>query len=422
MKNILNLNGLDAQHAIVILFATLAVAVFGVFLFITNISLNRIDAAMSEANGILADWQTAKSKLVVQELEPGLESASDIERILAVCDGKIRSASAIPLLDAMRKLDDRPTIERNLEENWRELRRAWSPADSGQARTGGGRPPLERKLALARSFETSLRERTALMARFGRKQRSSLLFLQVSSVFSIMGLTAAGLWTAQTARRSRQDQDRLRELLRATYAGQERERSRIALDLHDSVAQDLASSLMMARRLEETPAGDQARLVASLKSNLDSLRRLSWEIRPPELERLGLWGAVMRLATDFEVKTGYPVKLEVAALDLDRLGGLDLDTELHLYRILQEVLSNVSKHARARSVTVSLAHRPGQLLLSIADDGKGFDAEADGHSGSGPDHMGLAGMRERARLIGGKLRMASRPDEGTTIEVEVPYV
>lgn len=421
MKNILNQNGLDAQHAIIILFATLAVAVFCVFLFLTNVSLYRIGAATEEANGILADWQAAKSKLVVQELEPGFESATDIERILAACDSEIRTASAMPLLDAMRKLDDRPTIERNLEENWRELRKAWPPADAGRARSGGGLLPLERRLALARSFETSLRERMALMSRFERKQRSSLSFLRVSSILSILGLTAAGLWTAQTARRSQRDQGRLRELLRATYAGQERERSRIALDLHDSIAQDLASSLMMARRLEETPEGDQARLLASLKSSLDSLRRLSWEIRPPELERLGLWGAAMRLASDFEERNGYPVKLEVSNLDLDRLSRLDLDTELHLYRILQEVLSNISRHAQARNVTVGLAHRPGQLLLSISDDGKGFDAEAAGHSGSGPDHMGLAGIRERARLIGGRLRMASRPGEGTTIEVEVPY-
>jgi len=416
MKNILNQNGLNAQHAIAILIATLSVATFTGFLFFMTVILNRIDAASHEAESILQDWLKAESTLLAGELEPGARQAVEVERLLEACDSKLRSVSSEPLLAAMRKLDDRPTIERELEQDWKELRAAWQPA--GQA--GDGRQAtLEHRLSLAKGFETALRERIALISRFGAHQRTSLVYLRASSIIAVLALVAAGFWTANSARRSQRDRARLRELIRATYAGQEKERARIALDLHDSIAQDLASSLMLARRLSETPGGDQGRLLASLKTNLDALRRLSWELRPPELERLGFEGAAMRLCVDYEERKACPVRLEMPDLEAGRLG---IEAELHLYRILQEALSNIAKHAEATQVAVHIANGSDRLLLSVRDDGRGFDLAEAGHSGSAPDHLGLAGMRERARLIGGRLTIVSAPGKGTTIEVEVPYV
>jgi len=415
MKNILSQNGLDAQHVIAILIATLAIAAFVSFLSMTTLILNRIDRASEEAGSILEDWLMAKDALLESELEPKGRQAIEAERLLDSCDAKIRSASSLPLLAAMRKLDDRPTIERDLENDWTELRAAWKPA--GQANDGQA-SSLPHRLVLAKGFEMALRERIALIARFEQHQRASLVYLRVSSVIAVLTLVAAGFWTASTAQRSQRDQARLRELIRATYAGQEKERARIALDLHDSIAQDLASSLMLARRLAENPGGDQARLVASLKANLDALRRLSWEIRPPELERLGFQGAAMRLCADYEERKGCPVGLEMPELEPGRLG---IEAELHLYRILQEALSNIATHAEAKSIAVRMANAPDRLRLSIRDDGRGFDTAAAGVSGSAPEHMGLAGMRERARLIGGRLTIVSAPGKGTTIEVEVPY-
>ena len=415
MKNILNQNGLNAQHAIAILIATLAIAAFVCFLFITTLILNRIDQASKEAESILEDWRMAKDALLESELDPRGSQAAAAIRLLDSCDARIRSASSLPLLAAMRKLDDRPTIERDLENDWAELRAAWKPdeqADDVQASS------LAHRLSLAKGFELAVRERIALIDRFERHQRASLLYLRVSSLIAVLALAAAGFWTAGTAQRSQRDQVRLRELIRATYAGQEKERARIALDLHDSIAQDLASSIMLARRLAENSGGDQARLVSSLKANLDALRRLSWEIRPPELERLGFQGAAMRLCADYEERKGCPVGLEMPKLEPDRLG---IEAELHLYRILQEALSNIAKHSEAKSVAVHIANGPDRLLLSICDDGRGFDVASAGGSGAAPEHMGLAGMRERARLIGGRLTIASAPGKGTTIDVEVPY-
>ena len=416
MKNILKQNGLNTQHAMAIFIATLSVATFAAFLFFMTLTFNRIDAAAREAESILRDWLMAESTLLAGELDPDAMQAVEVEKLLAACDSKLRSVSSEPLLAAMRKLDDRPTIERELEQDWIELRAAWKP--SGQA-AHGRQPPLAHRLSLASTFEAALRERIALISRFEAHQRTSLDYLGVSSIVAVLVLVAAGFWTANSARRSQRDQARLRELIRATFAGQERERARIALDLHDSIAQDLASSLMLARRLADNPGGDQLRLISSLKTNLDALRRLSWEIRPPELERLGFEGAAMRLCADFEERKGCPVMLAIPELEPGRLG---IEAELHLYRILQEALSNIAKHAQAQHVAIQITNGSDRLLLSIHDDGRGFDMDVAGRSGSAPDHLGLAGMRERTRLIGGRLTIVSASGKGTTIEVEVPYV
>lgn len=416
-RNILDRNGSDAQHAIVYLFAIFTVSVLVFFIFLTNGILDRIATASNDASLLLDDWLELKSDLLIEERASGPRRHEAIAVDLAACAAGVGKVSAMPLLPAMRKLDQASTAERGLEACWQALQDGWLADGAAQAGAAGRQASIERRLALAEDFESALRGRIGLIARFERNQRSALVILQVASILAILSLVALGLWTSKAASRSHKDQARLRELIRATYAGQEAERARIALDLHDSIAQDIASSLMMARRLGETESGDKARLLASLKTSLDALRRISWELRPPELERLRFQGAAMRLIGDFEERNGFPVKVQITGPGLDHLG---LEAELHLYRILQEALSNVSKHAKASGLEVSLGHEAGCVILSIADDGQGFDAAAVGLSGPAPEHMGLAGMRERARLIGGKLRVISCPGKGTTVEVEVP--
>lgn len=419
MKSILNPKLPNAQHAIAYFFVALTILTLLLFIFETSNILERIGTASVDSQRLFDDWYALKADLLAAELAPSLLPPERLIADRAACDRGIETVSGIPLLSAMRKLDGEPRSERDLEADWGRLRRAWAPEgliDSAE----GGPPrvlaPLGERLALATAFESSLGDRIALIKGFEQNQRSALTILQASSVLAIAALIAIGLWSTRAAGRSQRDQARLRELIRATFAGQEAERARIALDLHDSVAQDIASSLMAARRLEETPSGDRAALVATLKGSLDELRRMSWEIRPPELERLSFQGAAMRLFEDFETRNGFPVELRVGDW---KLGGLGLEAELHLYRILQEALTNASKHAKARRLVVELKREAGLFILSVSDDGVGFDALE--RSAGGPDHMGLAGMRERVRLVGGSLRILSSPGRGTTVEVEVPY-
>jgi signal transduction histidine kinase len=211
----------------------------------------------------------------------------------------------------------------------------------------------------------------------------------------------------------------MRELVAATYAAQEAERERIALDLHDSVAQELSAALMAVRRLPEDESGLGERAVAGLKSSIDALRRVSWEMRPPELERLGFQGAATRLLEEFEERSGMRVVMKDPSWEAS---GLDAGIASQHYRIIQECLANVQKHARGTRLLVAVRRCDGRLRVELEDDGVGFDPARLELSVPAHEHLGIAGMRERARLMGGNFEIASAPGKGTRIAVEVPCV
>lgn len=211
-------------------------------------------------------------------------------------------------------------------------------------------------------------------------------------------------------------------LLRRLFESQEQERARIARDLHDGVGQDLTALLVGLRTIEE--AGDlgtartRARDLRELTSTAHSeVRRLARGLRPVILEELGLVSALERLAEDFQRTHGVEVTLLRDPTAKDRL---EPATETALYRIVQEGLANVARHARAREVEVSLRQEGESLALSLRDDGRGFDADdleaLKGREGS----FGLASIRERALMLGGACAVRARPGEGTTIEVRIP--
>lgn len=205
------------------------------------------------------------------------------------------------------------------------------------------------------------------------------------------------------------------ELLRRVIQAQEDERKRVARDLHDSAGQSMASILLglkVASQEESLPEvrarlDDLRRIAADAAGEL---RRLALELRPTVLDDLGLEEALERYASDFEARTGIRVGLDV------ELGGrLHPDLETVVYRVLQEALTNVAKHAGAETVRVQIRQRAGWARLRVRDDGVGFDRDALGSAG-----LGLRGMEERAGLVGGHLSVGSVPGEGTTVDLEVP--
>jgi signal transduction histidine kinase len=206
------------------------------------------------------------------------------------------------------------------------------------------------------------------------------------------------------------------DALRRVVAAQEVERRRLARELHDETGQALTSILLGLKSLEESlGAGASHEAVAGLRelvvSTLQDVRRLAVELRPKALDDFGLVAALERLTASFTDQTGIAVDFEPALPD-ERLPS---EIETAVYRIVQESLTNVVKHARARNVTVVLTLRARSLKAVIEDDGEGFDpAEAR------EDGVGLVGMRERLSLLGGKLEVESSRSGGTTIAVEVP--
>jgi signal transduction histidine kinase len=204
--------------------------------------------------------------------------------------------------------------------------------------------------------------------------------------------------------------------LRRVVEAQELERRRLARELHDETGQALTSILLGLKALEErTDDPDSRAATGELRelvvSTLQDVRRLAVELRPSALDDFGLVAALERLAASFAEQTGIAVDFQTALAD-ERLPE---EVETALYRIVQESLTNVVKHARARRVSILLARKNGAVKAVVEDDGRGFDP------GQEPDDgFGLVGMRERLALLGGRLEVESGRDGGTTIAAEVP--
>jgi two-component system, NarL family, sensor histidine kinase DevS len=207
-----------------------------------------------------------------------------------------------------------------------------------------------------------------------------------------------------------------RDSLRRVVEGQELERRRLARELHDETGQALTSILLGLKRVEDAKTPADARTAAAglreqVVETLQNVRRLAVELRPSALDDFGLVPALERLAEAFGEQSGIAVDIE-ANRDSARLPG---EVETALYRIVQEALTNVAKHAEATRVSVVVTRRGNVVTAVIEDDGQGFGAG--GGSGEG---LGLVGMKERVGLLGGRLAIESTEGAGTTVVAEVP--
>lgn len=212
------------------------------------------------------------------------------------------------------------------------------------------------------------------------------------------------------------------EMLARVIDAQEAERARVSRDLHDQIGQSL-TSVLLGLRLVDTAVRDGAEAVeararaeevrAQVVETLDEVRQLAFELRPTVLDDVGLVAAVHRLADDLTRRFDVPVEVELDGLDDARR--LPAEVETVVYRVVQEALTNVARHAEASIATVSITAGAAGLQASITDDGTGFEV-TDGPLRS----LGLAGMQERASLVGGHLVITSAPAMGTTVILEVP--
>jgi PAS domain S-box-containing protein len=218
------------------------------------------------------------------------------------------------------------------------------------------------------------------------------------------------------------DEDRTR-LLQRTNAAIEAERNRIARDLHDGPIQGISGAAMSVQAIKlMMESGDAARaadLLHAVSNELAdealNLRRVMSDLRPPVLEERGLFPAVKELCEKSERDLGIAVTVEFGALsDVPR------DLETLAYRVIQEALSNVSKHAEATKVTVRIEATGGTLAVEIVDNGRGFDP-GQVRTFLRAGRVGLASMRERAELAGGTLTIRSGSGAGTTVTATLPY-
>jgi signal transduction histidine kinase len=216
------------------------------------------------------------------------------------------------------------------------------------------------------------------------------------------------------------------ERLRYGMEARERERTRWAREIHDESIQGMGAlrlRLANARDIDEPAALREAveAVLDGLGNEIDGLRHLITELRPAALDELGLAAALEALARRAQAVDGLDVQIQV---ELGQDDGRRLDAELEstIYRVVQEALTNVSRHAEANSAVVNISERDGYVRASVTDDGKGLpNADRLGPRGDGLEGgFGMGGMRERAELVGGELEFGPAPERGTRVRLVVP--
>lgn len=263
-----------------------------------------------------------------------------------------------------------------------------------------------------------------------------LMIIMRSGTVTLTGVVVGWLLNRERKQRRALTEANRKLALAATTAEQlavSQERNRVARELHDTLAHSLSGvtvqleavdALWEVKPTEARAMASQA--LHSTRTGLTEARRALQALRASPLDDLGLALAISTLAQDTAARAGLRLDLDVPA----HLGDIPPDVEQCVYRVAQEALTNVVRHAHAQSVRVSLKRERGGLQLTVADDGRGFDADAQmsavasgvkpgGDSKGNGAHYGLKGLRERAQMIGGALTVDSQPQHGTTLQLTV---
>jgi PAS domain S-box-containing protein len=288
-----------------------------------------------------------------------------------------------------------------------------------------------RRLELARQLHGagSVRDFEVVMRPRGGSRRTILLSAHLVDGSSGPLLFAIGRdvteWRAterellQTVGALRRTDAERRRLLARLAQAQEEERNRIALELHDDPVQKLAAVGMrleaLGRSLEGSPHQEKAiDAAAAIHLTIQRMRRLMFELRPATLHRAGLVAATRELLDRVTEDGGFDVRLETHLTCEPRI-----EDRVLAFRILQEALTNVVRHAQASDVEVRLEERDDGLYIGVMDDGLGFDMDSAAEAEEG-GHVGLTSMRERAEVGGGWWRVSSSPGAGTLVESWIP--
>ena len=234
---------------------------------------------------------------------------------------------------------------------------------------------------------------------------------------------AVVLETIRYAEQEQQLAHEMQALYRQAVSARESERERLSRELHDGVLQDLCAVARDLKALESAAQGAGAGagisfegLVARSNESVQTLRAICHDLRPPLLSNnptLALKSLVERL----DAQSPAPIHIEISAANLD----MSEESALAVYRIAQEALHNAIQHADASEIAVRLTQYPDRLRMTVTDDGQGIPRSADLGRFVAQGHFGLAGMRERAAMIGGRLDIQSAVDYGTAVILEIPY-
>ncbi len=216
--------------------------------------------------------------------------------------------------------------------------------------------------------------------------------------------------------KTRQSRD---NLIKKLISSQEEERKRIARELHDNTGQSLSTLMLSLHLLEKSGSEDEFKQKAEefrnlLRQTINQVRFVSWQLSPTPLDKLGLVDAVHSFVKKYEETAGWGVNLHTRGLDNVNLPP---EVEINIYRVIQEALTNISRHAQAESVDISISKDRNTLELTIEDDGIGFDPAGFNQENGPKITLGLNTMKERVGLLGGSLDITSEAGKGTRIKV-----
>jgi signal transduction histidine kinase len=226
--------------------------------------------------------------------------------------------------------------------------------------------------------------------------------------------------------RLRKDKRLQQEFSRQQIESQEVERKRLAAELHDGLGQDLlvaSNELQQFLQEEKGSTEDVARAAALVQESIQNVREIASALHPHQLDRLGFCSAVKAMTQNIAHSSGLSIHYTCENVD----GILPKEKEIHVYRIIQEALSNIVRHAKATNVTLQAQQHPGNVEISVTDDGRGFVQESgpmravSSRYEEGRHGFGLSSMAERARIIGATFDIRSSPVSGTTVHLTVPH-
>ncbi len=213
----------------------------------------------------------------------------------------------------------------------------------------------------------------------------------------------------------------LKALSRHVLEAQEIERRRVAIELHDELGQSLTAikiNLQLSERFKDrSPLELNAENIRIVEDALQQVRRLAMALRPAMLDDLGLAPALQWIAKQTAERGGFEVQFQSTLIQ----GRAAAEIETACFRIVQEALTNIMRHAQARRVEISLRHDGDALVLCVRDDGSGFDLTAMRERAMAGDSLGMLGMQERATLLGGQLNIQSTPGQGSTVQLICPW-
>lgn len=282
---------------------------------------------------------------------------------------------------------------------------------------------IREELTIAREREKYLAQRRADLEQ--RLVRVGTLVNKAEQMVSQVGVALEFLNGSMSEISSQLEGIHFRfQLGQKVIRAQEEERRRVAREIHDGPAQDLANVVLKAEICEKMfLAGRAKELTAELadlkvcvKTSLQEVRKIIYNLRPMALDDLGLIPALKRYIEEYQLQTGIATKLMVWGKDVR----FDSVIEVAVFRVIQEALSNSRKYARPTEIKVKVEFRPEQLNAVIEDDGIGFDMEEVEKRIVSGEHFGLFGMRERMDLLDGSISIVSKPNQGARIGLKIP--